>query len=43
MVESDFETRCSTSKSFCSVRDNIFLHNLSEETEKDKGEYSGLS
>lgn len=42
-MESDFETRCSMSKSFCNVSDNIFLHNLSKETEKDKKGYSGLS
>ena len=41
MMNLGFETKCSRFKSFCSVHDNI-LHNLSEEAEKDKGEYSGL-
>ena len=41
MMNLGFEAKCSGSKSFCNVPDNI-LHNLSEEAEKDKGEYSGL-
>ena len=41
MMNLGFEAKCSRSKSFCNVHDNI-LHNLSKEAEKDKGEYSDL-
>ena len=36
MMDLGFETKCSRSKRFCSVHENILIHNLSEEAEKDQ-------